>query len=130
VLSMRPQASDAKLRALMTGQDLISAVTVLFIVGMVWLRTRMQYVRRGQGTLRLQRAGKMYFAAVVVVLVLGWLGAPVVGHAVWPDVNVTPGLTRVVWFLATYYAFIIIHRVMKTKGVEVFRADRELGVDG
>jgi len=105
----------------MTTQDAISAVTALFIVGMIWLRTRMQYSKGGRGRLHLERAGRIYFGAAVGLLVLGWLVAPPLGRAIWPATNVTPTLTRVVWFLATYYAFILIHRVLKTNGVEVFR---------
>jgi hypothetical protein len=102
-------------------QDIISAVTVLFIVGMIWLRTRMLYTRERRGALQLQRAGRVYFAAVVAVLVLGWLVAPLIGRLAWPDTNVTPLLMRVIWFLATYYVFIVVHRILKMKGVEVYR---------
>jgi hypothetical protein len=105
----------------MNSQDIISAVTVLFIVGMIWLRTRMQYARQARGILQLQRAGKIYFASVVAVLLLGWLIAPQVGRSIWPDTTATPGLMRVVWFLVTYYVFILVHRVLKTRGVEVFK---------
>lgn len=113
----------------MSTQDAISAVTVLFIVGMIWLRTRMQYSGRARGVLQLQRAGKLYFAAVVAVLVSGWLLGPAVGRAMWPDTNVTPTLMRVVWFLATYYAFILVHRALKANGVEVFKSAGEKPVD-
>jgi len=105
----------------MNGQDLICTITVLFIVGMIWLRTRMQYSRQVRGVLRLQRAGQVYFAAVIVVLLLGWLVAPAVGRSFWPDTSVTPGLMRVVWFLVTYYVFILVHRILKARGVVVFR---------
>ena len=101
--------------------DIISAVTVLFIIGMVWLRTRVLYTREARGVLQLQRAGKIYFAAVVAVLVLGWLVAPLIGRLAWPDRNVTPLLLRVIWFLATYYVFIGVHRFLKAKGVEVYK---------
>jgi hypothetical protein len=103
-------------------QDIISAVTVLFIVGMIWLRTRMLYSREMRGVLQLQRAGRIYFTAVVAVLVLGWLVAPLIGRLAWPDTNVTPLLMRVIWFLATYYVFILVHRILKGKGVEVYKA--------
>ena len=106
----------------MQTQDIISAVTVLFIVGMIWLRTRVLYTREVRGALQLQRAGRVYFAAALVVLVLGWLVAPPIGRLVWPDANVTPLLLRVIWFLATYYVFILVHRLLKMKGVEVYRA--------
>ena len=105
----------------METQDIISAVTVLFIVGMIWLRTRVLYTREMRGVLRLQRAGRVYFAAVVAVLVLGWLVAPLIGRLAWPDTNVTPLLMRVIWFLATYYGFILVHRILKGKGVEVYK---------
>jgi hypothetical protein len=103
-------------------QDIISAVTVLFIVGMIWLRTRMLYSREMRGVLQLQRAGRIYFTAVVAVLVLGWLVAPLIGRLAWPDTNVTPLLMRVIWFLATYYVFIVVHRILKGKGVQVYKA--------
>jgi hypothetical protein len=106
----------------MNAQDIISAVTVLFIVGMIWLRTRMQYARQVRGVLQLQPAGRLYFGAAVAVLVLGWLVAPLVGRLMVPDANATPGLMRVIWFLATYYVFIVVHRVLKVKGVEVYKA--------
>jgi hypothetical protein len=118
----RPTRRGVDCVSLMTTQDIISAVTVLFIVGMIWLRTRMQYARRARGVLHLQRAGKIYFAATAAVLVLGWLAAPLVGRLLWPDANVTPGLMRVIWFLATYYVFILVHRVLRVRGVEVFKA--------
>jgi Na+/phosphate symporter len=106
----------------METQDVISAVTVVFIVGMIWLRTRVLYTRQVRGVLQLQRAGRIYFAAVLAVLVLGWLVAPLIGRLAWPDTNVTPLLMRVIWFLATYYVFIVVHRILKGKGVEVYKA--------
>jgi hypothetical protein len=107
--------------------DIICAITVLFIVAMIWLRTRMQYSRQARGVLQLQPAGKIYFAAVIVMLLLGWLVAPAVGRALWPDTNVTPGLMRVVWFLVTYYTFILVHRVLKIRGVAVFKVAESPG---
>jgi len=106
----------------MSAQDIICAVTVLFIIGMVWLRTRMQYARRGSpGTLQLQPAGRIYFAALAAVLVLGWLAAPPLGRLLWTDASVTPGLLRGIWFISTYYLFILVHRIIKTRGIEVYR---------
>ena len=109
----------------MNALDIICAITVLFIVAMIWLRTRMQYSRQARGVLQLQRAGQIYFAAVIVMLLLGWLVAPAVGRALWPDTNVTPGLMRVVWFLVTYYLFILVHRVLKMRGVAVFKVAKQ-----
>ncbi len=106
---------------LMAIQDVISAVTVLFIVGMIWLRTRMQYSRQARGGLQLQRAGRVYFAAAVATLVLGWLVAPIIGRLAWPQTAPMPGLVRTIWFLATYYVFIVVHRILKTRGVAIYR---------
>jgi hypothetical protein len=106
----------------MGAQDILSAVTVLFIVGMIWLRTRTLYTRQVRGTLQLQPAGRIYFAAAFAMLVLGWLVAPLIGRLMLPDTNVTPGLMRVIWFLATYYVFIVVHRILKVKGVAVYKA--------
>jgi hypothetical protein len=113
------------LGGLMTAQDLISAVTVLFIIGMIWLRTRMQYSRQAHGRLQLQRAGRIYFVAAAVTLVLGWLVAPGIGRLAWPATPTTlatPMLMRVIWFLATYYIFIVVHRILKVRGVEVYKS--------
>ncbi len=104
----------------MLSSNAICAVTLVFIVGMVWLRTRMHY-RRGRERLLLTRAGRSYFALLVGVLVLGWLAAPAAGHALWPAAPITPTLARVVWFLATYYLFIPLHRALRSRGVEVFK---------
>ena len=100
--------------------DWLTAGTAVFIVGMVWLRTRMHYPR-GRERLLLTRAGRIYFAVLGGVLVLGWLVAPAAGHPLWPAAPSTPTLARVVWFLATYYLFIPLHRALRSRGVEVFK---------
>jgi hypothetical protein len=105
----------------MTPPDWLTAGTAVFIVGMVWLRTRMHYPR-GRERLLLTRAGRIYFAVLLGVLVLGWLVAPAAGHALWPAAASTPTLARVVWFLATYYLFIPLHRALRAQRVEVFKA--------
>jgi len=105
----------------MTPLDWLTAGTALFIVGMVWLRTRMQYPR-GRERLLLTRAGRIYFGVLLGVLVLGWLVAPAAGHALWPAALSTPTPARVVWFLAAYYLFIPVHRVLKARRVEVFKS--------
>jgi hypothetical protein len=103
-------------------QDIISALTVLFIVGMIWLRTRVQYSRQVRGGLQLQRAGRIYFTAALATLVLGWAVAPFIGRQVWPHTLATPLLMRALWCLATYYVFILVHRVLKMRGVAVYRS--------
>ena len=105
----------------MNAQDLIVPFTALFIVGMIWLRTRMQYARRGAGPLHLAPPGRIYFAAVIFILFIGWFAAPLIGQALWPATGATPTLMRVVWCLATYYVFILIHRVLKARGTAVFK---------
>ncbi len=106
-------------------QDLASAVAAVFIVGMIWLRTRMHYAGRGRMGLRLTRSGRIYFAAVAVVLAAGWFSAPPLGRSLWPP-GASPGLgpdstlTRVIWFLATYYLFVVVHRALQSRHVELF----------
>jgi hypothetical protein len=105
----------------MNAQDVIVPFTALFIVGMIWLRTRMQYARPGAGPLHLTPAGRIYFAAAIALLLVGWFAAPILGRAFWPTTGATPTLMRVVWCLATYYIFILIHRVLKARGATVFK---------
>ncbi len=104
----------------MRAQDLTSIITAVFIVGMVWIRTRMHYMRRGRGTLRLKGAGRWYFAAVAAVLAAGWFAAPSVGRALWPGAGADATILRVIWFLATYYVFILVHRALQARRIEVF----------
>ena len=104
----------------MNARDVIAPFTGLFIVGMIWLRTRMHYSRGGVGPLRLRPAGRLYFAAAVALLVAGWFVAPIIGRVLWPVAGATPTLLRVVWCLATYYIFIAVHRVLRMRGAVVF----------
>ena len=106
----------------MRPQDLTSIITAVFIVGMVWMRTRMHYVRRGRGSLRLAGAGRWYFAAVLGVLAAGWFAAPPIGRSIWPAAGADSTIVRVIWFLATYYLFIIVHRALQARRIEVFGA--------
>jgi hypothetical protein len=104
----------------MNAQDVIVPFTAVLMLGLIWIRTRIQYSRAGTGPLRLQAAGRIYFGAVLAVLAVGWFVAPVLGRTFWPVPGVTPTLLRVVWCLATYYIFIVVHRMMKTRGTPVF----------
>jgi hypothetical protein len=108
----------------MNAQDWIVVFTSAFIVGMIWLRTRMQYLCRGAGPLQLAPPGRAYFGAVVVLLVIGFFVAPLIGQAFWPNTGITPTITRVIWCLVTYYIFIVIHRVLKSRGTQVFTHDQ------
>jgi hypothetical protein len=109
----------------MDTQLAIVAITALFIMGMIWLRTRMQYAQRGGGTLQLEPAGRIFFASAAGMLILGWVVAPLLGRALWPETAATPTLMRVTWYLATYYVFIVIHRFLKGRGTAVFRRREE-----
>ena len=107
--------------------DAVGALAALFIVGMVWLRTRLHYRSRsgpvpGRGLRALTPAGWGYFAALLLLLALGWLAAPALAARLAPGTQVAPALARVVWFLAAYYLFIPVHRVLQARGVEVFKA--------
>ena len=111
----------------MTLLDLSTAIAAVFIAGMIWLRTRMQYVglvRRASGhKLHLENTGRLYFASAVALLAVGWFVAPPLSATLWPATAANPALTRVIWFLLTYYVFIIIHRVLKARGAVVFKVD-------
>jgi hypothetical protein len=104
----------------MNAQDAIVAISALFIGGMIWLRTRMQYAYKGAGPLRLAPAGRIYFGAVLILLAVGYVVAPTIGRAIWPENAATPTLMRVAWCLALYYIFILVHRVLKMRGTAVF----------
>jgi hypothetical protein len=105
----------------MNAQDAIVPFTAVLMIGLIWIRTRIQYSRAGTGPLKLQRAGRIYFGAALALLAIGWFAAPVLGRTFWPVPGVTPTLMRVVWCLATYYVFIAVHRVMKARGAAVFQ---------
>jgi hypothetical protein len=106
----------------MNAQDAIVPFTALLMLALIWVRTRVQYSpARAGGPVRLQRAGRIYFGAVLALLAVGWFASPVLGRTFWPVPGVTPTLMRVVWCLATYYIFIVVHRVMKTRGAAVFQ---------
>lgn len=105
--------------------DAACAVAALFIVAMVWLRTRMHYRTRPSARgrrLTLTRAGGCYFAVLVAVLAIGWFAAPPLMHPLAGPGPATATLPRIVWFLVTYYVFIPVHRALAARGVEVFKA--------
>lgn len=105
----------------MNAQDTIVPFTALLMLGLIWIRTRVQYAGNSVGPLRLQPAGRIYFGGAVAVLAIGWFAAPALGRMFWPVTGATPTLMRVVWCLATYYIFIIVHRFMRTRGAAVFK---------
>jgi hypothetical protein len=101
-------------------QAIAGLITAAFIVGMVWLRTRMHYAGRGRGVLQLQPAGRLYFAAVVLVLAAGWWLAPRLALLSGSQALANATLLRAIWFLATYYVFILVHRLLQSRNVAVF----------
>ena len=104
--------------------DAVCAFAALFIVAMVWLRTRLHYRRRSAPppARALTPAGWVYFASLVVLLGVGFPAAPALAARLAPATPAAPILARVCWFLATYYLFIPVHRVLQGRGVEVFKA--------
>jgi hypothetical protein len=104
----------------MDDTDLISAGSALMLLGMIWLRTRMHYAGGVRGPMKLQPAGKIYFAVVIALLLLGWVVAPWLGRSFSP--TTPPAFLRGAWFLAIYFIFIPIHRTLKARGVEVFKS--------
>jgi hypothetical protein len=104
----------------MLPQNAISAVAAVFIVAMVWLRTRMHY-RGASGRRTLTTAGALYFAALAALLAAGWFAAPLLGRALTGSPPVAPAFARVLWFLGVYYLFIAVHLSLRARGVSVFR---------
>ena len=98
----------------------ISAITFLFILGMVYLRTRMHYPK-GTGTRGLTAVGAAYFAALVLFLIVGYWVAPALARSLLAGVPQTPVLGRTIWFLAGYYLFIPVHGLLRARGLGVFR---------
>jgi hypothetical protein len=101
--------------------DAACAFAAVFIAAMVWLRTRMHYRRGSAERLVLTRAGRCYFAAVFILLALGWPAAPALARALAPAAAQPVALTRGVWFLAIYFLCIPAHRLLRARGVAVFR---------
>lgn len=105
--------------------EAVCAVAALFIVGMVWLRTRMHHAQAARRARSLTRAGWCYFAALLLLLALGWFAAPGLAHRLGAAASfaaLAPTLARVMWFLGAYYLFIPLHRLLRARGVEVFKS--------
>src|SRR2546429_2714219 len=103
----------------MLSSNAICAVTLAFIVGMVWLRTRMHY-RRGRERIALTRAGRIYFAVLAGVVVLGWVPAPAAGAAVLPPAPRTPPPSRAGWVFSPHFLFISLPRAVLGRRAEAF----------
>ncbi len=109
----------------MTALNVSSGLIVLLIITMIWVRTRLQYTgltRREPGRkLQLEKAGRLYFVSAIALLAVGWFAAPALGATFWPASNANPALSRVIWFLLSYYVFIAVHRLLKARGIAVFK---------
>jgi hypothetical protein len=105
----------------MSSGNALSAVTALFIVAMVWVRTRVHYPRRAPERRSLTPAGACYFAALAAVIAVGWLAGPQLARALMTSLPIAPAFARAVWFLAAYYLFIPLHLALRTRGLPVFR---------
>lgn len=107
----------------MTGTDWMAALAAVVIFGMIWLRTKVQYRQRGV-TLRLAPAGWKYFGAALLVMLLGWWVAPLLSPLIaGPHPQpMMPTMLRVGWSLATYYVFIGVHQLVRSKAGGVFVA--------
>jgi len=103
-----------------TDEDTLVAVTGLFIIGMTWLRTRLQYRKREGESLHLLPQGWLYFGCLVMTLGLGWVAAPALGQSLWPAALATTTLMRVLWFMTTYFIFIVAHRSLRARGTLLF----------
>ncbi|HXY75637.1 MAG TPA: hypothetical protein VEH54_01895 [Steroidobacteraceae bacterium] len=109
----------------MSSADAVCALALVFVAGMVWLRTRLQYARGSRGALSLTRAGSAYFAALLLLLGVGWFASPALARHLTSSMPLSPTLTRIAWFLGAYYLFIPVHRVLRAQGLEVLRAPPE-----
>jgi hypothetical protein len=107
----------------MLSSNALSALTALFIVAMVWLRTRMHYPRTPGQRRSLTTAGVFYFVALAALLAAGWFAAPALGRALAASFPIAPAFARTVCFLAAYYLFIPLHLALRARGVTVFRTD-------
>ncbi|HEY1492372.1 MAG TPA: hypothetical protein VGF35_07070 [Steroidobacteraceae bacterium] len=97
------------------------ALALLFILVMVWFRTRLHYAKASAGPLRLTRAGAGYFAALLALLAVGWFAAPVLVHSLGLAALLPASFARVAWFLAVYLGFIPLHRMLLARGIRVLR---------
>lgn len=107
----------------MAAADAPGALALLYVLVMVWLRTRLQYSRAPAGPLRLTRAGSGYFAVLVALLAVGWCAAPLLVRYLGLAALLSGTFARVAWFLMVYLAFIPLHRGLMARHIRVFRND-------
>ena len=95
-------------------------LALLFILAMVWLRTRLHYPRSPGQRLRLTRSGVGYFGALVCLLAVGWLVAPALAQHFGLAPTLSASLAQTVWFVVVYATFIAVHRALKARDIAVF----------
>ncbi|HTV50796.1 MAG TPA: hypothetical protein VME21_06385 [Steroidobacteraceae bacterium] len=110
----------------MSMQQLAALISTVFFAGMIWLRTRAYYTYRLRGRMQLTRAGLLFFAAALALLLLGWFAAPALGELSRSPLLLNATATRVLWDIATYYVFIVAHRLLLQQRVAVFTAVERL----
>ena len=104
----------------MLSPDALSAVAALFILGMTWLRTRMQYRGTAGGRRTLTATGAGFFLVLALLMTVGWFAAPFIARWTAPGAPFGAPLLRGVWFLAVYYLSVAMHRTLLAKGRPVF----------
>ena len=96
------------------------ALALLFILAMVWFRTRLHYPHAPGEPLRLTRAGMGYFGALLCLLLVGWIVAPVLVRHLGLAATLTDTFARAAWFLFVYAIFIPAHRLLKARDIGMF----------
>jgi hypothetical protein len=104
----------------MWSPDALCALAAFFILGMTWLRTRMQYPRGLTERHALTAAGAGYFLTLALLMAAGWFAAPLIARRTAPTALLGATLLRGVWFLAVYYLSIPLHRALLRRGRPVF----------
>jgi hypothetical protein len=100
--------------------DALSVLAAFFIFGMIWLRTRMQYARRGTGRRTLTAAGVGYFAGVALLILAGWFIGSLLARQALSLAPLSAALVRGVWLIAVYYLSIGLNRALLARGRPVF----------
>jgi hypothetical protein len=94
----------------MSPPDALGALAAVFILGMAWLRTRLQYRGAPEQKRSLTGAGVAYFVALALLMVVGWFVAARLAQREVPAVLAASVLARALWFLGVYYLSIPLRR--------------------
>jgi|SRR5580704_11441956 hypothetical protein len=104
----------------MPSPDALSVLAAFFIFGMIWLRTRMQYARRGAGRRTLSAVGAGYFAGIALLILAGWFIGSLLARQALSLAPLSAALLRGLWFIAVYYFSIALNRALLARGRPVF----------